>query len=533
MNSNTVSVFNQFFFFSALLGLVISLICYTRFSHKISNIVRLSLIGASFFALIVSILPSLALLLTISFVPSVISQAFDRLHTAAIIAWPLGFAASFCLLALVDEFFNVLNRNNQKLQFRMMVMAIIVIAAMVHLMGNGYLDYKIIFKAEEILNYAALGTNPSQLEKIYMEVAISHDANLFNQLLIKLAGNPHTSAQLLRVVYARTLDTSLTDTQRNFIFASLSKNPHAASDLLKKLLVTISQNVQAQPDDLSAVSHNLKFTQDALLQLIAYPDCEIRRAIIGYPNVSENILTKIIEHDPDVGVRRDAKRRLDFLHGISHLDTDNRSTMNPNNKIIAPAEKIADPLQLAAIYKNLDINDDPDEVLASLAENCHITKDMARDIYAKASGKKGYARTAVFIALSINPQTPADILNFLANEKELAILRALAANPHIPYEIIDRFAPYPDCRIRKEIICLPSASTSVLKKLRDDTDESVAQEASERLRAENSYLDICREFRKITPSCSDLEGAPVAPEMRVYPNTSERKALDQPLASND
>jgi hypothetical protein len=299
------------------------------------------------------------------------------------------------------------------------------------------------------------------------------------------------------------------------------------------LLVTVSQDTQAEPSTLAAVSHNPNLSADALLQLIAYPDCEIRRAIIGYPNISETILTKIIESDPDVGVKRDAKRRLDFLHGISHLDTETHSSMNPSNKITAPAEKMADPLKLAAIYRDLDIEDDPDEVLASLAENCHISQEMARNIYAKAALKKGYARTAVFIALSTNPQTPDDVLNNLANEKELAILRALATNPHIPYEIIDKFAPYPDCKIRKEIICLPGASTAVLKKLRDDTDESVAQEASERLRAENSYLDICREFRKITPaSCNDVDGATVAPEMRAYPNTSANP-LYLPLAAND
>jgi hypothetical protein len=56
-----------------------------------------------------------------------------------------------------------------------------------------------------------------------------------------------------------------------------------------------------------------------------------------------------------------------------------------------------------------------------------------------------------------------------------------------------------------------------LKKLRNDADESVAKEASERLRTQSSYLDICKESQKTTPSCDGSE----TPEMRVYPNTSE------------
>jgi hypothetical protein len=532
MPGNYISIFNQFFSFSALLALVISLMCYTRLTTTLSKIVRLALVSASVFALLVSVLPGFALLLAISLTPSVIYQVFDRLQIAAVIAWPLGFLLSWSVLVLAQELFNVVNLNAQPIKLRLIAGAMASIAIMGHLLSNGFLDYKIIFNAAEILEYAAQGNNPAQLEKIYTEVAISHDNNMFHELLMKLAGNSNASTQLLRVVYARTVDTNLTDSQRNYIFSALSKNSHASSDLLKKLLLTVSQDTQAEPNTLAAVSHNPNLTADALLQLIAYPDCEIRRAIIGYPNISETILTKIINTDPDVGVKRDAKRRLDFLHGISHLDTENHSSMNPNNKITAPAEKIADQTQLVAIYKNLDIDDDPDEVLASLAENCHISQDMARDIYAKAAAKKGYARTATFIALSTNPQTPADVLDNLANEKELAILRALATNPHISYEIIAKFAPYPDCKIRKEIICLPGASTAVLKKLRDDTDESVAQEASERLRAENSYLDICREFRKITPaSCSDVDGATLAPEMRAYPNTSANP-MYLPLAAN-
>jgi hypothetical protein len=526
MYSNTLTVYNQLFTLLALLVLVITVLSYNLLAARLSKMVRLSLVGAGVLVVLASLFPGFALLIAISFIPAFIYHALAPLALLPYIIWPLAFAACFSVLVLLQELFNLVNRNAQPLQLNLIFVAILIFAGMGHLLSNGFLDYKIIYHAEEILGYAEVGTNPGQLEKIYTQVAISHDADIFKELLMKLANNPSASPALLRVVYARATDTQLAEGQRNYIFAALSKNPHAASDLLKKLLVTISQDNDAQPNALASAPHNPNFSQETLLQLVAYPDCEIRRAIIGYPNISENILTKIIDHDPDVGVRRDAKRRLDFLHGISHLEVDNRSTQN---KSPVPAEKIADPAKLAAIYNSMDMIDDPDEVLASLAENCHITDAMARDIYAKANMKKGYARTSVLIALSANPKTPADVLNYLAVEKDLAVLRSLAGNPHISYEIIDRFAPYPDCKIRKEIICSPRASTDVLKRLRADSDESVAQEASERLSEQSAYLDICREFRKVNPTCDGYDG-PSAPEMRAYPNTSERKALNHPLA---
>jgi hypothetical protein len=521
MRAGGIEIFNQAFTFFSLLAFAVSLMCYKRFKKTVNTILRMSFIGACVFAIVASIVPAFSILLTIAFVPSFIYHSFEPLALAPFVVPPIGFAATFATLILLQELFNVVSQNAEPMQLKLPFLAVAMFSFMSYQISNGLLDFKIIYNAEQILSYAATGTDVSQLEKIYTEVAISHDGKLFNEVLVKLAFNPNAPTELLRVVYARTLDSGLDEPQRDYIFTALSKNPHASADLLSELLLTISQNSSAPPNALASAAHNPNFSQDTLLQLAVYPDCEIRRVVIGYPNISENVLTKIVNDDPDIGVRRDAKRRLDFLHGISHLDADNRLALKQNEKLVEPAAQIVDPVQLVAIYKNMDLDEDPDGVLASLAANCYITEKMARDIYAKAASRNGYARTGALMALAVNPQTPADILTALAKEKELSILRALASNPNISHEIINQFAPYPDCKIRKEIICQPRASIDTLKKLRHDSDESVAQEATERMREQQAYLEVCQELKKVNPSCEKFYGVQAAPDMRAYPNTSQ------------
>ena len=521
MHVGGIAIFNQMFTFVSVVAVGVSVMCFKKFKKTVNTILRMSFIGACLFAFVASIIPSLAILLTISFVPSFIYHSFHPFALTPFVVPIVGFAATFATLVLLQELFNVVNRNAPPLQLRLSLLAVAMFSFMSYQLSNGMLDFKIIFNAEQILDYAATGPSPAQLEKIYTEVAISHDTKLFYEVMEKLAFNPHAPAELLHVIYARTLDSRLDAAQRDYIFAALSKNPQASADLLSQLLLTISQNASAPPDALAAAAHNPNFSQEKLAQLANYPDCEIRRVIIGYPNISETVLTKIVNDDPDLGVRRDAKRRLDFLHGISHLDLDNKLSLRQNEKLAEPATKIVDPIQLDAIYKNMDLDEDPDGVLASLAANCYITEAMARDIYARAESRNGYARTAALIALAINPQTPEDVLTLLAQEKELSILRALASNPNITHEIINHFAPFPDCKIRKEIICLPGASSDTIKKLRHDADESVALEATERMREQDAYLEICQEFKRVNPSCEKFYGGQSSPDMRAYPSTSE------------
>jgi hypothetical protein len=316
--------------------------------------------------------------------------------------------------------------------------------------------------------------------------------------------------------------------QQNYILLNLSKNPHTSSDLLKKLMVSVSQSDTTTKADsgLAAVSRNPNFSPETILQFSNYPDCEIRRAIISYPNISEQVLSQMIANDPDIGIKHDAKRRLDFLHGISHLDVDRKTPLTPqrlSTTLVQRARETVNPEELVTIYNQSENNENANSILENLGSNCYTSADMLQRIYEKAVTLKGYAKTAIFVALSVNPKTPIDILQKLANEKDLVILRGLVANPNISNDMIVRFTPFPDCKIRKEIVCIPGISRSVLKKLRQDDDESVALEATERLREEDAYLNICKEMKKLNPSCQKYYGTTVTPDLRSYPNTSETK----------
>jgi hypothetical protein len=523
MDTGNFNLYNQAYTFWAMLAFVVSLFLYGRLREKCSVRIRLSLVTAALLSLIASFMPKVAVVLTVAFIPAFIYHLFEPLVVAPYVVGVIGFIWMWSALILLQELLGFV-WEEPPWKIKITVTALIIFAIMGFEMRNGLIDSKIILNAEQILNYAATGKNAEELQNTYLDVTLGHDTKMLGQTLSLLALNRNTPPDLLTSIYSQVNEPLLEATRRSYILVALSRNPHTPSDLLKKIMLTMSQveTLPATPANLTSASRNPNFSHDTLLQLAAYPDCEIRRAIISYPDISETVLNKMISSDPDMGVRHDAKQRLEFLHGISHLEAD---THAPAPHMGAPeeAQNIDDPDKLAAIYNSVDGNEQSASVLESLAANCYITEQLARDIYNKAQDIKDYKRNAVLIALAVNPKTPPDILNALAAEKDLAILRGLASNANIPYEIISKFAPFPDCKIRKEIICLPGASPEVLKQLRHDQDESVVLEATEREHAENTYLDICREMKKVNTSCQKFYGTPNVPEVRVYPSTSLAK----------
>ena len=430
------------------------------------------------------------------------------------------------MLITLQEFSGFFRRNPKPPQFGVSLMAMFIFILMGFKLNAGLLDYSIILDSQQIIQYASTGRDPNQLKRIYTKVALSHDIKLFDEMLSALALNHNATPELLNAVYARAINSNLDSVQQNYILSNLSKNPNTPSDLLKKLMVSVSQVETLTKGDaaLTSASRNPNFSPEAILQLAGYPDCEIRRALIAYPNISALVLDRMIATDPDEGVRHDARRRLDFLHGISHLNADKklpRQVLPASTLLIEQARSTLNPKQLSAIYNASQHIENANGILENLASNCYLPEDVLRQIYEKSLTRKGYERTAILLGLAGNPRTPADLLQKLATEKDLMILRGLASNANLPMDVIGKFAPFPDCKIRKEIVCIPSTSHTVLKKLRYDNDESVALEATERFREENAYLSICKEMKKLTPSCQKYYGTATVPDLRMYPNTSQ------------
>jgi hypothetical protein len=529
MNNGLFEIFNETFLDVSLLIFFLCVWLFVRLKNSRSLFFRISLVSASVLSIAASVMPAVALVVTISFIPAFIYHMFKPLVLAPFVVGAAGFIGTWSLLIVLQELAGFFRRNNQPPKWGVTLFAMLVFIMMGFKLNNGFVDYSLILNSQQIVQYASTGADQNQLKRIYTAVALSHDTKLFSEILSALALNQNASPELLRVVYAHTVNSDFDVMQKNYILLNLSKNPHTSSDLLKKLMVSVSQADTTTKADsgLTAVSRNPNFSPETILQFSSYPDCEIRRAIISYPNISEQVLSQMIANDPDVGIKHDAKRRLDFLHGISHLDADKKTPVKPqkiSTTLVQRARETIDPEELATIYSQSENNENADRILENLAGNCYTGMDMLQRIYEKSVTLKGYAKTAILVALAVNPQTPIDILQKLANEKDLVILRGLVSNPNIPNDMIVRFTPFPDCKIRKAIVCIPSVSRAILKKLRQDDDESVALEATERLREESAYLNICREMKKLNPSCQKYYGATVIPDLRSYPNTSDNRA---------
>ncbi len=515
-------IFNQTYLFLSLLILIVSVWLFGYLKNSRSFAFRISLISASGLSFLASMMPSLAMMLTISFTPVFIYHLFPPLTIAPFVVGMSGLLGTWSTLLVWQEFFGL--RQLQRPPFQISMTAMLIFIVMGFKLSDGFVDYHIFLNSQNILSYAASGENTSRLQRLYSEVSRSHDQKIIGEVLIQLSQNSHASPKLLKLIYLQLMAMDMEGVTRNVILLNLSKNTHTSSDVLKKIMLSVEQVSPVIKNDaaLEAASSNPNFSHETLLQLTTYPDCEVRRAMIAYPKISENVLNQMIVTDPDVGVKHDARRRLDFLHGLSRFDTESPIETEHHvvaSQLVEQAKNSNSAAQLAGILKQTEQNDDAMRVFQNLAGNCFIDTNTIHQLFEKALSLKGYARTAVLFALSVNPVTPVDILRELANEKDLVILRGLVSNPNLPVDVATKFSLFPDCKIRKEIICMSQINNKVLNNLRHDTDESVAFEAMERMRSEGDYLHICREMQKLTPSCQkyfSTEG----PDLRSYPNTS-------------
>jgi hypothetical protein len=529
MNYGIFHLFNLTFFWISLIAGVISAGIFLQ--KRIRFATRIGLLGGSLFSLLVSAVPALSIFMVIAFAPAAMYHIKDPLSIAPLMIGPLSVLGCWSLAILFQEFV-MPEKNAEPLKLRVILTALILFFYMGYGIANGLLNYKIIFNLQNIIHSAATQTDPKQLKKIYLEVAKSSENKILNHLLLPLAKNPHSPPELLQAIYTRTVNSDLDASSRDHILVNLAENPNVFPELLRNIMLSFSRikNITSNYEPLNFISPNSQFSQDKLWQLAQYPDCEIRRTIIAYPNISENILTTMIQHDPDVGVKRDAKNRLDFLQGISVAEDNDDNVSQPpspvTKKLSLLARNSVDPNQLAQIYDQTEIEVHTDGVVENLAENCFISDMLARRIYLRANSLTGYPRTSILKALSVNPNTPQDILALLSKENDLAILRALVSNPSLSQDIITKFAPFPDCKIRKKLLCIPNTTNRVLTRLEHDADEGVALEAHERLMQGRNYLEICREIKELNPSCRKFYETNSA-EVRLYPNTSSTQKFKQ------
>jgi hypothetical protein len=413
MNSGNLTILNQPFVYLSFVGLLISFWLFFYLKKSASMAIRLSLIGGCLVSLAASFIPGITKVLAVSFLPSAVYNVSYPMTLAPFIIAIIGFFGCWSIIVLAQELRALLNRHRAPPRITMTLIALFIFTWMVHAIHNGTTDYNIVLNSREFSTYAMVGTDPENLKKIYREVSLSSDIRLNEDILAMLAQNHQSPPELLKMIYARTAYSDMDPTNQNTILINLTKNPNTPSEILERLLVSASKDHSVPSSSLAFIPRNPNFSEEMLLQLADYPDCEIRRAIISYPHISENVLNQMIRKDPDVGVRRDAKRRLDFLHGLSHLEESKipptRADLSPDKLLQQQAEHSLDPQKLKQVYSASENNQDPGHILENLASNCFISDETARKIYAKTLQLKHYSRNNILVALAANPKTPPDI----------------------------------------------------------------------------------------------------------------------------
>jgi hypothetical protein len=525
--SHGFTLYNPLYTIMSLVAVLVSFWIYTALRQTLSWQVRAAIICSSVLSLFASLFSSWAVVLTVAFVPSFIYHMLDPLMLAPFVVEVSGFVGGWCALVMLGEFYSLMLVNYRPPQISVTLTAFIIFISMCYALRGGLADYQIIFHAQQISRYAPAGKDVKRLNEIFQEALRSTDSRMFSDVVSLLALNHNSPPLLLKQIYIKTAALQLDPISRGHIYRTLIKNPNTSPELFEKLIFSLSQT-QSLAKDSSAITlpQDHQIPQNSLSALTDYPDCEIRRAIISYPNIAPEVLDAMSRNDPDLGIRHEARQRLDFIRGVSHLE---KSSKTPSvyrapalpTTVLTKIAGIESTAELHDIYNQMSDGDDMQEVLESLASNCFISDELARRIFVKADTMKNYSRTAVLKALASNPKTPADILERLSAEKDLAILRELASNPSISSEEIAKLAPYPDCKIRKKIICSPDTPTSLLRQFRRDGDESVALQANQRLAAQNNYLESCTEVKKLNSSCQKYFSK-TSPDMRQYPNTSLR-----------
>jgi len=359
----TINTLSQPFTLFSLFVLGVSIILFFKLKKHCSTTLRTSIIGGALLSLVAEIIPHLGQILAVSFLPSAVYNVSNPMTVAPYIIGIVGFLGCWSLLTLAQELYAIFNRHSCPPRITMTLIALVLFALMARAIHHGTSDYHLVLNSQEISDYALSGTDPDKLTRLYTEISHTNDAKLNNEILSLLAENRKSSPDLLRMIYASAAYHEMDASIQNAILINLTKNPNTPSDILEKLLVSASKVHEVPSSSLAFIPRNPNFSDEMLVQLAYYPDCEIRRAIISYPHISENILNQMIQKDPDVGVRRDAKRRLDFLHGISHLDERKRPpvTINlPQNKNLQElAEQSFTSDKLKSIFIATEANQKP------------------------------------------------------------------------------------------------------------------------------------------------------------------------------
>ena len=165
--SNGIYLFNQFYAFASLLAVFFSLWLFSPIKNRFGLKFTLSLLCGASLSLLASILPSLAFMLTISFVPSFIYHMIDPLAIAPFVIGLVGFVAGWCVQTLLIELQNFLVPDVREARLNMLITAFFIFLFMSYAMRSGMSGYRIIFHAQQISHYAPTGTDPRRLKEIF------------------------------------------------------------------------------------------------------------------------------------------------------------------------------------------------------------------------------------------------------------------------------------------------------------------------------------------------------------------------------
>ncbi len=485
---------------------------------QIKPVLRKSLITGLTAGLIVSVFIPIYMLIgrwtgNSAVIPTFIYMNMHLLLFAPILLGIIGFLIFWSLSTIKQAFENITNRWQKGPSLISFICSLLLLTLISIIFYFWFLNYKLLSHYEHNA-FLSTSTNQNQLITAFNAISPSQDPRLLNGLSA-LAENPNSSPNLLNQVFSRaqTIGGRL---RENIIF-NLSSNPQSPPEILRQ--VSQSKSMPNMSTQTFATTPNTAPENKATAS-----NCELRRQIIFNPMTTPDTLKKIIKLDPDIGVQEDAQQQLNYLEHISPAPIKTFVKLNANEvkvykQLTDQIPNSQDSSELGQIYSQVAQHPNFYPLLEAMANNCYITTELAANIYTQSKNlKDSYYRSSTLTALAINPKTPPDVLNQLASEKDLNLLRYVVANPSASQETLTRFLNFPDCKLRKNIILNnPNVPDAILNQLKNDPDETVSTEASNRLSQPIDYkINAWKSVTNSMPSCAGLYSPQIEQMYKSY-----------------
>ncbi|KAF3888683.1 MULTISPECIES: HEAT repeat domain-containing protein [Nostocales] len=288
----------------------------------------------------------------------------------------------------------------------------------------------------------------------------------------------------------------------------IAEHPNTSANILEKL----ATNFQGIREGVARNSN----TPVSLLLKLAQDACEgIRVAVVGNPKTPHDAIASL-KIDPDYDVRFAAVRR-------SHQDAEYR-IKPPIPKwfseypitLRTKAKDLALYIRVPVLFTDSWMNDD--RPLLPLSTH-QLQKISLEQLVEDAKSQDNEVR----IRVAINPNTPIDLLEKLANDEDDYVRRAAVTNsnasvnileklgldtnsdvrevvayhPHTPVTTLTQLAEDRGWHIRKAVASHPNAPASVLNKLAEDPTEEVKRAVFENVIRFFNNLEFVSIFQKL------------------------------------